>query len=55
MWVRVISESSDVWAMLTLKHEWTTLLEIAYDPSIKVLENRELVSDGLERGEGVSS
>ena len=23
--------------------------------SIKVLENRELVSDGLERGEGVSS
>ena len=31
MWVRVISESSDVWAMLTLRLEWTTLLEIVYE------------------------
>ena len=55
MWVRVISESSDVWVMLTLRLEWTTLLDSSYDPSIKVLENRELVSVIVERREGVSS
>ena len=41
--------------MRVLRSNGPPLLDSSYDPSIKVLENRELVSVIVERGEGVSS